>query len=429
MAGPQGQSAPPPGALYRVYCAIAALALPAIRRRDARKLSDAGVDAARLGEREGRATETRPDGKLVWVHAVSVGESLSVLGLIGDLAEARPDLSFLITTTSATSAKMVASRLPPKSRHQFAPLDAPGTVARFLDHWRPDLAVFVESELWPRQIVEAHARGVPLALINARLSARSLARWQGVGRGLARALMQRFDVILSQTEATAQALVALGAPADRVSVSGDLKAASDPLPVTERALAGLRGMLGDRPLWLAASTHPGEEEAVLDARPEDRLLILVPRHPERGRDLVEMMRARGLNVAQRWNDEMVTEETEVYLADTLGEMGLWYSVAPIVFLGGSLTPIGGHNPFEPAQFGVPVLFGPEASNFRETNARMVAAGAAREVADTAALREALTVLDRPEELREMQDAARRFAAAQGRVREDVAGRLLPLISS
>ncbi len=429
MAGPAGHSAPSPGALYRVYCAFGVLAGSAILRRDAQKLSEAGVDEARLGERDGRATEARPDGKLIWVHAVSVGESLSVLGLIGDLAMARPDLSFLITTTSATSAKMVASRLPPRSRHQFAPLDTPGAVGRFLDHWRPDLVVFVESELWPRQIVEAHALGIPLALINARLSARSLERWKGVGSGLAEALMRRLDVIVTQTEATAEALIGLGAPQDRVTVSGDLKAASDPLPVDTDALGALQEMLQDRPLWVAASTHPGEEEAVLDARPKGRLLILVPRHPERGPELAEMIRVRGLTVAQRSAGEPVEADTDVYLADTLGEMGLWYSVAPIVFLGGSLAKIGGHNPFEPAQFSVPVLFGPEATNFRETNARMVEAGAAREVADIAALREALSVLDRPEELRAMQDAAQRFAAAQGRVRDDVAGRLLPLVPS
>ena len=421
-------TAPDPGWIFRVYSSIAGLLAGRIAARDAAKLSDAGVDASRIPERTGVASTDKPEGTLVWVHAVSVGESLSVLGLIGDLANSRPDVSFLITTTSATSAEIVARRMPPRSRHQFAPLDTPSAVARFLDHWRPDLAVFVESELWPRQIVELEKRGIPLALINARLSARSLRRWTKVG-GLARALLQRFRVITTQTEDTADALIALGAERARVLATGDLKAASDPLPVDADTLEKMEQALDGRTVWLAASTHPGEEEQVLDARRAGDLLILVPRHPERGDELVEMIRARGLKVAQRSKGEPIEAGTEVYLADTLGEMGLWYSVAPLAFLGGSLMPIGGHNPFEPAQFGVPVIVGPGASNFRSTNARLVAAGGAIEIGDADALRAALDVLGRPDDLASLQNGARHFAEAQSDVRRVVAERLLPLIQS
>ena len=421
-------TAPDPGWVFRVYSSIARLLAGRIAARDAAKLRDAGVDAWRIRERTGIASVDRPKGPVVWVHAVSVGESLSVLGLIGDLASNRLDLSFLITTTSATSAEIVARRMPPRSRHQFAPLDTPSAVARFLDHWRPDLAVFVESELWPRQIVELERRGTPLALINARLSARSLRRWTKVG-GLARALLQRFRVITTQTEDTAEALIALGAERTRILATGDLKGASDPLPVDADALEKMEQALEGRTVWLAASTHPGEEQQVLDAyRPGD-LLILVPRHPERGDELAEMMRTRGLEVAQRSKGEPIGAGTEVYLADTLGEMGLWYSLAPLAFLGGSLMPIGGHNPFEPAQFGVPVIFGPGATNFRSTNARLVEAGGAIEIGDADGLRTALDVLGRPDDLASLQDGARQFAEAQSDVRRVVAGRLLPLIPS
>ncbi|MDU8944844.1 3-deoxy-D-manno-octulosonic acid transferase [Ovoidimarina sediminis] len=420
-------TSPDPGSVYRVYSVLAGLLEAPIRSRDATKLREAGVSADRLGERNGIAAAKRPSGPLAWVHAVSVGESLSVLGLIGDLARARSDVSFLITTTSATSARMVADRLPPRSWHQFAPLDTPGAVSRFLDHWRPDLAVFVESELWPRQIVEAHRRGTRLALVNARLSSRSLRRWRRLPN-LAAALLSRFEAITTQTSETAEALVALGADADRVTATGDLKSAADPLPVDDEELAGMMQVLADRLLWIAASTHPGEEEQVLDARPRGRLLILVPRHPERGDALAEMMRGRGLTVAQRSKGEPVEPETDVYLADTLGEMGLWYSLAPLAFLGGSLMPIGGHNPFEPAQFGVPVIFGPGATNFAETNARMVAAGGAVEVPDATGLAAALDVLGRPDDLMALQAGARRFAEAQGDVRRVVAERLLPLLA-
>ena len=413
---------PPPGGLYHTYAILTSLAAPAIRAWVRRRMTAAGVDPTRIAERFGQPTEARGAAPLIWFHAVSVGEALSILGLIRDLGLRHPETQFLITTVSATSARLVADRRPPRTTHQFAPLDTPGAVAAFLAHWRPAMAVFVESELWPRLIVETHARGIPLALVNARLSDRSARRW-GKLAGTARMLLTRFSVLVAQTQPTADALITLGAPAERMHVSGDLKAASDRLPLDAMELARLEALIRTRPVWVAASTHLGEDEIVADAHVTGALMILVPRHPERGDAIAEMLRARGRTIARRSLGEAPTPETEIYLADTLGEMGLWYALAPIVFLGGSLTPVGGHNTFEPAQFGDAVLHGPHVKNAAETYAAMTAAGAAREVSDAASLAAALESLADPDALAEMRQAAEAFSQARMGVRADVADRL------
>lgn len=417
-------AAPPPGALYRLYAAATALGQPLIHAYAMRRSAREGVAPDRIAERRGIPGVARPDGRLVWFHAVSVGEALSILGLIEEMAERAPDLSFLITTVSATSARLVADRAPPRVLHQFAPVDTPGAVARFLGHWRPDLAVFVESELWPRQITAIADRGIPLALVNARLSARSRVRWEK-RRELARAIFGRFDTVIAQTADTAAALEGLGARA--LAVSGDLKAASARLPVPDDALAAVRGGVGDRPLWVAASTHPGEEEIVAAAHDPGRLLILAPRHPDRGDAVAAALRDAGWRVSQRGKDEPLGRETQIYLADTLGEMGLWYALSEVVFLGGSLKPVGGHNPFEPAQFGCAVLTGPHVTNFRETYDGMIARGAARVVRDAAELAAALAALDDPAARGAMQVAARAFVEDREAVRTTVADRLIPLL--
>ncbi len=419
-------AAPAPGALYHIYAGLTALAAPALRAYVSRRMRAAGVPDVRIAERFGAATAARPKGPLIWFHAVSVGEALSILGLVAELAERRPDAQFLITSVSHTSSKLVAERLPPRTRHQFAPLDTPGAVSAFLAHWRPALACFVESELWPRLIVECDRRGIPLALINARLSERSQRRWRRFA-GTAAALIGRFSAIVAQTQAGADAVRALGADAARISVSGDLKAASPRLPVDDAALPALAAQIEGRRAWAAASTHPGEEAQVAKAHDRARLLILAPRHPERGADVAAALRDAGWTVAQRSKGEALSEETEIYLADTLGELGLWYTLCEVVFLGGSFEPIGGHNPFEPAQFGCAVLHGPHVTNFRETYAEMAGAGASREVADAAALRAALDALETPGPRGEMWAAALRFTEARQAIRTAVADRLLPLL--
>lgn len=417
---------PAPGGIYHAYATLTALAAPAVRVWVKRRMRAAGVADTRIVERSGQSTEARPDGPLIWFHAVSVGEAMSILGLIRELGVRHPDAHFLITSVSATSAKLVADRRPPRTAHQFAPLDTPGAVAAFLAHWKPNLAVFVESELWPRLIVETHRRSIPLALVNARLSDRSARRWGKLG-STAGMLLARFDALIAQTQATADALFSLGADAAKVSVSGDLKAASDPLPVDETKLNSLKSLIHTRPTWVAASTHPGEEEIVADAHDTDALLILAPRHPERGDAIAQMLRAQGRAVAQRSKGEDPRPETEIYLADTLGELGLWFALSPIVFLGGSLTPVGGHNPFEPAQFGCAVLHGPHVTNAAETYRAITAKGAAHEVRDASALKAALADLQDEITRDTMRGAARAFSQERLGIRAAVADKLDALL--
>lgn len=418
-------------ALLGLYSTLTRALAPLAWRRVRRKLSANGADPARLTERLGRATLPRPDGRLIWFHAASVGESVSVLRLIDHLGQRDPELHFLITSGTATSADVIARRLPKRTRHQFAPLDSREALHRFLDHWRPDLGVFVESELWPHMIEMAHGRDVPLALINARISDRSARGWKRFGR-VARYLLAHFSLIHCQDQRTADHFHDIGVTHARAG--GNLKAAAGALPYDTATLDALRQTIGDRPVWIASSTHPGEEEIilaahakVLAARP-DALLILVPRHPDRACDILEM----GTDVIPTWcrrsTDTPILPETQVYLADTMGETGLWYALCPIVFLGGSLAPVGGHNPYEPAQAGAAVLHGPLYANFAETYASFHAHGGAVELADSEAISAVvLSLMDDRQALDDMREKSISFARSQGEILEEIGGALLRLL--
>ncbi|WP_323783551.1 3-deoxy-D-manno-octulosonic acid transferase [Thalassovita sp.] len=411
MARPRGVTL-----TYRLYAAVANVLAPLAYRKVARKLFEAGVAQQRLRERIGHATLPRPEGFLVWCHAASVGESLSALTLIRRLGEARPDLQFLLTSGTATSAEIVSKRLPPRCRHQFAPLDGRRILNRFLGHWRPDMAIFVESELWPQMLVRTRATGIPLALLNARLSQGSLRSWGRIPQ-TARFILSRFSLIRTQDAETLQGLLGLGADPHTTTQGPNLKAAAAPLPVDDDVLSGLRRAIGSRPVWVAASTHPGEEDIVLQAHEQllkahpDLLLILVPRHPERVGEIEALIRARGLSQTRRSTGG--TAQAEIYLADTLGELGLWYALAPVVFVGGSLVPVGGHNPFEPAQAGAVVLHGPLYANFAESYAAFAQIGGQAEVKDATALANAVGgLLDDPARLSEAGQQAKTFAETQ-----------------
>ena len=352
-------------ALYRAaWSALGFAVAPVLDRRAARGKED----PARRNERFGNAERARPPGTLIWIHGASVGECLAVLPLVSRLLE-KPDRNVMITSSTVTSAKLMAERLPPRAFHQYVPLDAPDAVARFLAHWRPDLALFVESELWPNLVLETQARNISMALINARLSERSFRGWQHA-RNSAAALLSAFDVALAQDEATAKRLTALGAR--NTSVAGSLKADAPVLPVNEAALAAFKKAVNGRPLFLAASTHPREDEQVLDATTmvraarADTLTVIVPRHPERGPAVEALSRARGLSAERRSTGALPNRSTAVYIGDTLGELGLFYRAAPFAFLGGSLIAHGGQNPHEAAQLGVAILTGPHTENFTES---------------------------------------------------------------
>jgi len=390
-------------AAYRALTALggSAIALYLLSRRARGK-----EDAARFGERFGRAGRPRPAGPLTWIHAASVGEALSVLPAIARIGRERPHLAILVTTGTVTSAALMAERLPASAFHQYVPVDRPDAVARFLDHWRPDLAIWVESELWPNLVLAARARGIPLALIQGRMSERAFARWRRFPVA-ARTLLGAFAPIIAQSPAMAERFAALGARSVAVA---DLKEAAPPLPADEDALAAVRAAVGGRPVWLAASTHPGEEAriaAVLGpirrAHPE-LLSIVVPRHPARGPAAAAVFASAGYRVVMRSQAGAAIGDAEVYVADTIGELGLFYRLAPLAFIGGSLVPHGGQNPFEAARLRAVPLWGPSMTNFAPMVAALATANAGVAVADAAALAAAVVHL--------LGDAHARNALAQ-----------------
>ena len=398
---------PPPRSLVlRVYLALSRRAGGVARRALERRRAEGKEDAARIGERTGQGGVPRPDGQLVWFHAASIGEAVSLLELLRRLEQARPGLTCLVTTVTVTSAEFMADRLPESCIHQYAPMDVVPWVRAFLAHWRPDVAVWTESELWPAMLVETYAAGVPMLLINARISQRSFRRWRLLG-GMARSLLARFDRILAQDDLAGEQLRELGADPKRLSVEGSLKEGAAPLPHDEAERVRITRALAGRPVWLAASTHPGEEEIAVAVHAKARrafpmlAMILAPRHPARGDALAEMLRGRGLGVAQRSKDEPVSAETDVYLADTLGEMGLWYRVASVSFIGGSLVDVGGHNPFEPALLGSAIIHGPHVRNFIDGYRRLAEADAAVLVRGEAELAEALVATLAPDRAAEL----------------------------
>ncbi len=413
--------------LYLAAARAAGPVAPAILRRRAARGKE---DPERSAERLGHAGRERPAGALVWLHAASVGESLSTLGLVSALRAERPDLGLLVTTGTVTSARLMAERLPSGAIHQFAPLDLGSAAARFLDHWRPDAAIWIESELWPGLIEEAAARGVRMALVNARISQRSAEGWRRAP-GMIRRLLGRFEAILAQDRTAADRLEGLGAR--DVLVAGSLKAGAAP-PDRPEARETLARALAGRPVWLAASTHAGEEALAADAHLRaaqvhpDLATLIAPRHPERGAEIAAAIEARGLRVSRRGADEGLSAGDDVHLLDTLGEMGAWLRLAPVTFVGGSLVPRGGHNPHEPAGLGSTILHGPHVENFADDYAALAAAGGALRVDGAEALGEgAALLLSDPEARRRLADAAR---AALGDGRAALAatmGALRPLL--
>jgi 3-deoxy-D-manno-octulosonic-acid transferase len=482
----------------RFYALATGLAEPLAPWLLSRRVKRGKEDAARLGERLGRASRPRPDGPLVWLHGASVGESVSLLPLIARIAAARPDLTVLVTSGTRTSAELLAQRLPAGAIHQYAPVDAPGAVARFLTHWRPGLGLFVESELWPNLILGARRRGVRLALVSARMTEASAKGWARRPNA-AKAMLSGFEAILAQDDASAERLQGLGG---HVTGRLNLKRLGAPLDADAAQVAALKAAFGERGVILAASTHPGEEALIATAvrgLPSRPLLIIAPRHPDRGEAIEAQLTGAGFGVARRSrvlppsalgssrnstirqekplpprgegvgdggasaspNDLHETANPiarrdtptpdpspqgggelranaptgedlagrDVYLADTLGEMGLFYRLADVVIMGGSFVQgVGGHNPLEAAQLGVGVVTGAERFNHADPYAEMIAAGAAVGVEDAAGLeRELGALMAAPEHLHELGERARVYAAAQAGAFEDGWRAIAPLL--
>jgi 3-deoxy-D-manno-octulosonic-acid transferase len=369
-------------------------------------------DHNRLAERLGASNIARPAGRLIWIHGASVGESLAALPLIERLQVQGNNV--LVTSGTVTSARIMRQRLPHGAIHQFVPLDIPRAVAGFLDHWKPDVALFVESDLWPNLILEAQARGVRLVLINARISERSAKGWGRAPRS-ARRLIGAFDAVLAQDEEIAERFRNLGAR--NVQVVGSLKADAPPLPCDAHALEALKAQIGARPVLVAAQTHPGEDETVLPAHDILRaqfpalLTILVPRHPERGPQIAELCGLR--KPARRAAGEQIGAETQVYIADTLGELGLFYRLAPFCFIGGTLVALGGHNPLEPAVLNCAILAGPYRASAANAYEAILKAQGFGDVASSGDIaRRAAQLLSDPEMARNAGIAAAAGAATQ-----------------
>jgi len=385
-------------------------------------------DPRRRAERFGESSAARPEGVLVWVHAASVGETNCVLPVIDALSAARPDLSFLLTTGTVTSANLAQRRLGARSLHQYVPLDAPEYADRFLDHWRLYLAVFTESEIWPSLILATSARGIPLALVNARLSHRSRRRWQR-NSGMAQPLFNRFHVVLAQNDRLALGFSSLGAR--NVIPVGNLKVDAPPPPVDLGELERLKDALRGRPMFLAVSTHEGEEEVVADAHRqlarnfEGFCTIIAPRHPERGTAIAERLKDLGFTVAQRSLGAAPGERTEIYIADTIGELGTLYALSLLAFIGGSLVERGGQNPIEAVRHGVCVITGPHWQNFADAYRALLRHQGAIEVTSARALTDVVSrLLQSPAELARMRaGATQALAALSGALEKTVAALL------
>src|SRR3954471_18302830 len=374
-----------PGSLpltLRMYRRLARGLVPLAPVLIKRRLKQGKEDPARVGERRGLSRDVRPHGPLGWIHGASVGGGLAAAALIERLRDL--NLRILLTSGTVTSAAIVAKRFPPDVIHQYVPYDSPRYVARFLDHWRPSLALFIESDLWPNLILSSAARRLPMVLINGRMSQRSFPRWRRVS-GTISALLGRFELCLAQSQLDGERFAALGSP--NVTVTGNLKLDVPAPPADANKLERLMSVTRGRPVVVAASTHPGEEEILVETHKTlagffpKLLTVIVPRHADRGPAISSMIAASGLHAALRSREELPTAATDIYVADTMGEMGLFYRLAPIVFMGGSLVPHGGQNPIEAVKLGASVVHGPHVFNFADVYEALDKAGGAR-LADT-----------------------------------------------
>lgn len=399
----------------RLYRAASWVSAPVAELLLRHRLKKGKEDPARMQERTGQSGVRRPDGPLVWIHGASVGESLSVLPLVDRFAKDHAALTILVTTGTVTSARLMAERLPKGAIHQFIPVDHPRFVRGFLDRWKPDAAIFVESEFWPNLLIETRKRARYMALVNGRVSPKSYAEWKSKPRSI-RFLLSHFDILIAQDKQNAERLSTLSGC--DVKSYGNLKNAAPPLPGDVQEEARMLAQIEGRPFWLAASTHPGEEESILAAHKALKtefpgiLTLLAPRHPERGEEIAALVTASGLNPRRRSRGERIDRHTDVYLADTLGELGLFYRIASAAFVGGSLVEKGGHNPLEPARLGCAILHGPHIFNFVETYADIRGAGGAALVRNDRDLAAAVKRLFADERTRQvMADRARDAAKA------------------
>ena len=374
--------------LLRAYRGLTSAGLPIIDLFLRGRVKQGKENLSRIEERRGLASVKRPEGPLLWIHAASLGETQSILSLIDRLRRDKPKLNILMTTGTVTSADLIRDRQPKKTIHQFIPVDRIAWVRRFLNHWKPDLAIWVESEFWPNLLLESKERNIPIILLNARISDRSYKRWKQA-QNSAGLLMSCFSIILAQDESVSKRLHSLGAK--DVRTIGNLKTEALPLPANASELLVLQDEIGTRPVWLAASTHEGEENIAGEVHKSllknvPRILtIIAPRHPQRAENIYKTLSKNGLIISRRSLKESITENVDIYLVDSTGELGLFYRIAQIVFIGGSLIPHGGQNLLEAALLNCAILHGPHMDNFIDIAEELKKADACIKINDAVGL--------------------------------------------
>lgn len=399
-----------------------------------RRLKKGKELSERIREKEGVSKQDRPYGPLIWIHAASIGEAQSALILIDRLIAQTPDINILVTTGTVTSARVMESKLPENAIHQFYPLDHPEWVESFLENWSPDLILWLESELWPNMLHEIKKRQIPAALVNARISPRSLRFWK-FARPLAKNILETFSLTLAQTETDALRLKSLGAK--NVTVTDNLKYSARPLPFDQDELQILEQALKSQPLWVFASTHKGEEEMaarihqILKKHIPRLLTLIVPRHPERRDEIRKALNDSGLKMTFRGTRKNLPQpDDDLYIVDTLGELGLFYSLCPVACIGRSFSDDGGggHNPLEAAQLGCAVLHGPNVQNLQQIYDEMDESGAALRLPHESALTGTLLdLLKNPEQIQSLQEKGRAYCGQKADVIKKVMAELAPLL--
>jgi len=411
--------------LYRIATIIAG---PLIKVYLNRRLAQGKEHPTRFPERLGHTSTLRPQGKLIWIHGASVGEAISILTVIERLQKLRPEFLIMVTTGTVTSAALLKTRLPENVIHQFIVVDRPEYVKRFLGHWQPDLVLWVESEFWPNLLMQTAGLKIPLVLINGRVSDKSFKSWQRF-MPMIQKILNCFTLVMGQSDIDTDRLKTLGA--NQVKSLGNLKDAAPALSVDETNLSALKKNIGHRSLWLAASTHPGEEQLIarvhqiIAKKIPDLLTIIVPRHAERGPDIFDVINQMDLTINMRSKQQSITPETDIYLADTMGELGIFYRLSNIVFMGKSLIHQGGQNPLEAIKLGKAVVLGPNMDNFKSTAERLIYAGAAVTVKDKDALAAKVEdLLSDHKALSKMMGAASLLAQTENHILENVVDEIL-----
>ncbi len=411
--------------LLKIYNTLIRFLYPiAISRYIEKRKKRGKEDIKRFNERVGRPIKPRPEGKLIWMHGASVGESISMLPLIQRLLEVYPNAHVMVTTGTLTSAEIMAKRLPERAFHQYLPIENPVFATRFLKHWKPDIALWFESEFWPAMLSCIKRKNIPLILVNGRISNKSFKRWQQFDF-IIKEILECFTLCLGQSDEDEYRLRVLGAK--NTMCLGNLKYAGLPLPIDENKKQEIAEQITGRMVWLVSSTHDDEEFKIarflkdLQKKVPNLLTFMAPRHPQRGSEIKQRLQKElGLNVALRSANEKITEKTDVYVADTIGELGIWYDLIPLVFIGGSLIPHGGQNFIEPSRSRDAVIVGPHMYNFADAMNRAKKADAVIQVNDVLELMETVeNLLTHPDLLEAKRSLAYNWANGEAKVLEGI----------